>query len=200
MKAMIWGSYRGDIPRSASIFAAFEGTFLIALGLVALCFPASAGIATSMVFGWILIAGGVAGLAGAFVATGYAHFWWSLFSSLLAIGVGGAIAFHPFAGAMALILLISTWLLLDGVSSLMIALDLRRGARPSWGWLIVSALVDWLFAALMLVLSPVAALLAIGVIVGIDLIVGGLALVALGWGLRPSAKARGQEPRGPAPA
>lgn len=179
----ISSSRRGDIPRSAAAFALFEGALLVVLGLAALCFPAFAGLATSMLLGWIVIASGIAGLAGAFADHGYAHLGWSLLSSLLAIAAGLVIALHPFAGAMALVLVISAWLVLDGISSLMIARDLRAARRRSWGWLIVSAVVDWLLAVLVLFLDPAASLLAIGVIVGVDLIVGGAALGAIGWAL-----------------
>lgn len=188
MKAMICKPGEAGIPRSASAFALFEGVLLVLFGLAALCFPAFAGIATAVLFGWILIASGVAGLAGAFAGSGYAHFWWSLFSSVLAIVAGLLMAFHPFAGAMVLVLVIAAWLFLDGISSLMIALDLRRSSKPSWGWLAVSAIVDWLLAVSILFLSPVASLFAVGLVVGIDLIVGGAAHIGIGWGLRGSAK------------
>lgn len=188
MKAMICNLGEGRVPRSASVFALIEGGLLVLFGLAALCFPALAGIATAVLFGWILIASGVTGLAATFAGGGYAHVWWSLFSSVLAIVAGLLMAFHPFAGAMVLVLVIAAWLFFDGISSLMIALDLRRAKRSSWGWLIVSAIVDWLLAALIFFLSPVASLFAVGFIVGIDLIVGGAALLGIGWSLRASTR------------
>lgn len=105
---------------------------LVLFGLAALCFPASAGTATAVLFGWILIATGVTEFVGTFVGSGYAHVRWSLFSSVLAIVAGLLMAFHPFAGAMVLVLVIAAWLFLAGISSLMITLDLRR-STSSWG-------------------------------------------------------------------
>jgi uncharacterized membrane protein HdeD (DUF308 family) len=78
---------------------------------------------------------------------------------------------------MALALVIAAWLVLDGVSSLMIALDLRRKGRASWGWSAVSAVVDWLLAVGIFVLAPLGGVLVVGVVVGIDLIFGGGALL-----------------------
>lgn len=187
MKAIICNPGRGGVLKSVSAFALVEGILLVLFGLVAFCFPALAGIATAVLFGWILIASGAVGWVGTFAGSGYTHRWWSFFSSLLAIIAGLLMAFHPFAGAMAIVLLIAAWLFLDGIGSLMIALDLRRSSRPSWGWLIASAVVDWLLAALILLLNPVASVFAVGLIVGIDLIVGGASLIGLGWSLRMSA-------------
>lgn len=59
MKAMICNLGEGRVPRSASVFALIEGGLLVLFGLAALCFPALAGIATAVLFGWILIASGV---------------------------------------------------------------------------------------------------------------------------------------------
>ncbi len=187
MKTMMPPVSGSEIRRSASTFAIFEGILFVVFGLAALCFPAFAGVATAVLFGWILVASGIAGLAGAFAGSGHTHFWWSVFSGVLAIVAGLVMAFHPFAGAMALVFVVAAWLFFDGISSLMIAFDLRRSGQPSWGWPIVSGIVDWLLAVLIFFLSPLASLLAVGVIVGIDLVVGGSALIGIGWGLRSSA-------------
>lgn len=173
--------------KTASGFLFAEGALLILFGVAAIAFPALAGIATAVLLGWILTATGIAGLVGAFTSKPHVHFLWSLISSGLAIAAGLAIAFHPIAGATVLIIVIAAWLMLDGVSTLMIALDLRRAGRRWWGWLVASAVVDWLFAFMMFFLSPVGGLLAVGVIVGIDLVLGGLALLTIGLALRRSA-------------
>jgi uncharacterized membrane protein HdeD (DUF308 family) len=187
MKAIMGNPGGGGVPKYVSVFVLVEGILLVLFGLAAFCFPAFAGIATAVLLGWILIASGAAGLAGTFAGGGYTHAWWSLFSSVLAIVAGLLMVFNPFAGAMVLVLVIAAWLFLDGIGSLMIALNLRRTSRPSWGWLAGSAVVDWLLAGLILFLNPVASVLAVGLIVGIDLVVGGAALIGMGWSLRASA-------------
>ena len=178
---------RQGSAKAASTFLFVEGALLMLFGLAALCFPAFAGIATAVLFGWILIVSGIAGLIGAFSARPHVQFWWSLVSSLIAIAAGLLVAFHPFVGAMALVVVIAAWLVFDGVSSLMIALELRRKQRRAWGWLIASALFDWVLAAALLFLSPIAGLFAVGMIIGIDLVFGGVALLMVGAGVRGSA-------------
>jgi uncharacterized membrane protein HdeD (DUF308 family) len=161
-----------------------EGVLLILVGIAAIVFPAVAGIAAAVLFGWILIISGIGGLISAFSTRPHLHFAWSLASSILAIVAGLVAALFPFAGVTALVIVIAAWLALDGVTSLMIGLDLRRSGRRSWGWPIVSAIVDWILTIAVLLLSPIGGLLLVGVIVGVDLIFGGLALLALGGALR----------------
>jgi uncharacterized membrane protein HdeD (DUF308 family) len=89
---------------------------------------------------------------------------------------------------MTLVFVVAAWLVLDGISSLMIGLDLRRRGRHPWRWQIVSAVVDWLLAILALSLGPVGGAVLIGFVVGVDLIMGGVALFALGRSMgRPPA-------------
>lgn len=157
-----------------------EGVLLVVLGAAAVLFPILAGVATATLFGWILTASGVFGLISAFSARPHMHFWWSLASSVLAIAAGVVVAFSPALGALALVWVIAVWLALDGASTLMIGLDRRRAGASSWGWLVVSAIVDWLLAAALLFLSPVSGSIAVamvGVVVGIDLFLGGLAFL-----------------------
>ena len=100
-----------------------------------------------MLLGWISSPPELRGLVGAFNARPHVHFGWSLVSSVVSILSGLVAAFYPLAGVFALAIVISAWLIVDGVSSLMIALDMRRAGQRSWGWPALSAIVDWLLAA-----------------------------------------------------
>lgn len=165
-------------------FLLVEGVLLVMFGLAAIAFPIFASIAAAILLGWILIACGIAGLFGAFSAKPHLHFGWSLVSSLVAIAAGVIAAFYPLAGIMSLALIIAAWLVLDGISSLMIGLNLRRGGGRSWGWSVLSTVVDWLLGALIVVLAPIGGSLIVGLIVGIDLVMGGVALLMIGASLR----------------
>jgi uncharacterized membrane protein HdeD (DUF308 family) len=176
----------GD-PRRASTWLHVEAGVLILLGVAAIVFPLVAGIAAAVLLGWILIIIGIAGVVGALQARPHVHLGWSLVSSILALVAGLLIAFFPLAGAVTLVIVIAAWLVLDGVSSLMIALDLRRQGRHAWWWSMLSAIADWVLAALALALGPVGGAALVGFIVGIDLILGGLALLGLGRSMRRPA-------------
>ena len=171
------------MPGHATLLVQVEGGILIALGLGAALFPAMAGVAAGVVFGWILVAIGIMGLASAFSARPHIHFTWSLASSILTIVAGLIVALFPLAGAMVLAVAIAAWLVLDGVSSLQIGRDLKRTGSRHWIWPFASAVADWVLAAIVLALGPIGGAVFIGFVVGIDLILGGAALLTLGRAL-----------------
>jgi uncharacterized membrane protein HdeD (DUF308 family) len=175
-------------PRSVLLL---EAALLVVFGLAGLVFPALASIAAVVLFGWILIASGLMGLVSAFAARPHLHFGWSLLSAVAAVLAGFAIAVFPLSGVVALTILIAAWLLVDGVSSMMIANGLRR-SHKTWIWSVLSALVDWLLALVVLVLAPAGGFLIVGVVVGVDLVFGGLALgMTAAWGRRRDGPAAG---------
>ena len=62
----------------------------------------------------------------------------------------------------------------------MYALDHRQQLSGRWGWMLVSGLIDLVLAAMILVGLPGTAAWALGVLVGINMIFGGTALIAMG--------------------
>ena len=168
----------------ASGFIVAEGVLLIVLGLAAVAFPIVAGVAAAVFFGWVLFVSGLVGLFGAFRSKPHLHFRWSIVSSLLAIVAGLVVALFPLTGVITLVVVIAAWLALDGASALMIGLDLKRSGGRAWGWSIASAAVDWILAACLLLLGPVGGAVVVGIIVGIDLALGGVSLVMLGRAAR----------------
>jgi uncharacterized membrane protein HdeD (DUF308 family) len=172
------------LSKQPPVFLFVEGGLLVLFGLAALAFPVFASISAAVLLGWILIAGGLAGLFGAFTAKPHMHFGWSMVSSIVAIVSGLVAAFYPLAGVTALAILIAAWLVLDGFSSMMIARDLHRSGRRGWVWPVVSAIVDWLLAIGIFVFAPLGGPLVVGTIVGIDLVFGGAALLMVGVSAR----------------
>ena len=179
------GPAGADVPGHARLWLQMEGAVLIALGIAAIIFPASAGATAAAVFGWILIIMGVLGLVSALSSRPHVHFGWSLGSAILALVAGLIVAFFPLAGTTVLVLVIAAWLILDGVSSLRIGLGLKRSGLHPWIWPVVSAVVDWVLAICVLALGPIGGAALVGVIVGIDLILGGVLLLGLGRALAP---------------
>ncbi len=174
-----------DAPPSGFLFV--EGVLLILFGLAAVVFPLWASIAAAVLLGWILIATGIAGIVGAVSTRPHVHFGWSLVSSIISILSGLVAAFYPLAGILALVIVIAAWLVVDGVSSMMIALASRRAGGKSWGWSAVSAVIDWLLAIGVFVLAPAGGPLIVGIVVAISLVFGGVTLLMLGAAVRRNA-------------
>jgi uncharacterized membrane protein HdeD (DUF308 family) len=153
-----------------------EAVLLIVLGVAALLLPLAAGVAASLVFGIILLLSGVLGLAASFASGGRHPRGWSLLSAVIALVVGVVLLINPMAGALGLTLLLSVYLLVDGLALIGLALSHRRRVTGRWSWLLGSGLLDVVLAVVLISLNAIGSAVVIGFIVGIDLIVAGIAL------------------------
>lgn len=167
------------VSERRSAWLTIEGIILIVLGVFALMAPLFAGIALALTFGILLVVAGAVGLISAIAGKAHAHQGWSLLSAVIALVVGVLLLISPLTGAVAITLLIGAYLLLDGISLIGLSLDhRRRGDRP-WGWLLAAGVVDIILAAFIIFLSAAGSAVLIGFIVGLDLIVAGVALLML---------------------
>lgn len=156
-----------------------EGVLLIALGIASLVMPMMAGLAAILVFAWILIVSGMIGLISAFAGREHSHLGWSLASAVIALGIGLTLFISPMAGAVGLTLVVGTYLLIDGVVLVGLALDHRRRGDAKWSWMMGSGLIDLTLAGLLALLSVTGAPVLVGVFVGVSLIAAGSALLML---------------------
>jgi uncharacterized membrane protein HdeD (DUF308 family) len=171
-------------PKNAATVLILEGVVLAVLGLLALAMPWLASLAAAIFIGWILIATGIMGVVAAFATKPHVHFWWSLCSGAIAIVAGGIALWQPAAAIVGLTIVIAAWLAIDGINSAMAATHLGKTHKSAAVWLVVTAIVDWVLAAFLLMLPVFGAVIAFGVIVGVDLLLGGAALIAMGATLR----------------
>src|SRR5262245_44705237 len=93
----------------------FEGIGLAVLGLAALVVPALAGLAFTILLGWLLLISGILVLAFTIWARQTPGFWWSLLSALLAIAAGVIVLYRPTQGMLALTTLLAAYFLAKGV-------------------------------------------------------------------------------------
>jgi uncharacterized membrane protein HdeD (DUF308 family) len=161
-----------------------EGCVLTVLGGAAIVLPTVAGIATTILFGWLLMIGGLVGLLSGWRAHNAPGRLLAVLSSLLAILAGGILVAFPVAGLMSLTLVLAAFLTVDGVVSILYALDHRRHASQRWGFLLVNGLLDILLAVVILWWLPDSAAWILGLVLGIDLVFAGVSLVAMALAAR----------------
>ena len=164
----------------------FEGILLAVLGLGAIVLPPLASLAVTIFLGWMFLISGIAGLAITFWARGLPGFWWSLLSAVLAIGAGIILLAEPVQGTATLTIVVGVYFLAEGVATIMYALEHRRELSERWSWLLVAGLVDIVIAGLIITGWPDSAMWAIGLLVGINLLFGGLSLIGMALAARNS--------------
>jgi uncharacterized membrane protein HdeD (DUF308 family) len=158
---------------------AVEGVLLIVLGFLALLVPPLATLGVTLVLGWLFLLSGVIGLVTTFWARQLPGFGWSLISALLGIAAGLVLLMSPVTGALSLTLVLIVFFIIEGVVSIMYAINHRQQFSGRWGFMLMSGIVDLVLAAMVYAGLPASAAWALGVLVGINMVFGGTALVAM---------------------
>jgi uncharacterized membrane protein HdeD (DUF308 family) len=169
-----------------------EGIILVLLGAAAIIVPQIATLTVALVIGWLLLFSGVVGPVSTFALRPAPGFWWSLISAIIAIVAGLVLLIMPAHGAITLTFVLIAFFLVEGVSSIMFAFEHKPQLPRSWGAMLFSGLVDIALAVIIFLGLPSSAAWAIGLLVGINLVFGGAALIAM------ALQARSQHSNSPA--
>ena len=162
-----------------------EGIVLVILGMLAVMAPAIASVAATVFFGWILLLSGIVGLVSTLRARAAPGFTWSLLSALVGIVAGVLLLGWPLPGTVSLTAVLIAFLLVEGGVSIMYALEHRSALSGRWGWMLASGILDVFLGLLLLVGLPGTALWALGLLVGINMLFGGWALILMALHARP---------------
>jgi len=156
-----------------------EGILLLVLGFIAIVIPPIATLAVTILLGWLFLLSGVMGLITTFMMRNAPGFWWSLLSASLAVLVGGSLLAMPASGAVSLTIVLVAFFVIEGIASIMFALDHKSELTGRWGWMLASGVVDLVLGVMILAGLPSMAAWAIGLLVGINMIFGGSALIGM---------------------
>jgi uncharacterized membrane protein HdeD (DUF308 family) len=171
-----------------------EGIVLLGLGLAAMVLPLVATVAVAIIIGWLLLMSGIVGLIATFRMRRAPGFGWSLLSGALAIVAGAVLLGWPISGALSLTVLLTVFFVIEGVASIFYALDHKRELSGRWVWMLISGAIDLLLAAIILLGLPGTAAWALGLLLGINMVFGGSAIISM------ALHARAIAPRQLAPA
>ena len=153
------------------------GVTLLVLGVVAILTPIASTLVATIVIGVLLIVGGFLRLFHGFSEQRPQSTGWLIVSSILYIAGGAVVLWRPLIGTLSLTLVLGTFFVIGAVSKAIHAYQFR-GTNTS-GWLIFDAIIGGLLGMLLLIGLPTTAFWALGVIVGVDLIMGGVAFLGL---------------------
>ena len=106
-----------------------EGIILTILGMAAVVIPPIATLAVEILYGWLFLISGIVGLITTFRMRKAPGFWWSLVSAILGIAVGIMLLLWPLNGVLSLTLILIAFFVIEGVASIMFALEHKRELR-----------------------------------------------------------------------
>ena len=164
----------------------FEGILLAILGIAAMIAPPLAGLAITILLGWMFLISGIGGLIVTYWARSSPGFWWSLISAALAVLAGMLLLARPMQAVLTLTIVLGAYFLAEGVATIMYALEHRRELSGRWSWLLISGLVDIAISFMVITGLPSSAEWAIGILVGINLLFGGATLIGMALAARKS--------------
>jgi uncharacterized membrane protein HdeD (DUF308 family) len=164
-----------------------EGIILTVLGLAAILVPPIAGLATTVLLGWLFLVAGIVGLFATFRARQAPGFTWSLLSAIVAVIAGGALLWNPVQGLFTLTTVLIAFFIFDGILMIVLAIAHRRELSGKWEWLLLNGIIDLVLAAIIISGLPGTLAWALGLLVGIDMIFGGGSLIAMALDARKAS-------------
>jgi uncharacterized membrane protein HdeD (DUF308 family) len=155
----------------------FQGIIMVLLGTLAFAAPAAATIAVDIFIGWLFLISGVVGLIAVFSAKDIPAFLWSLITAALSVTAGVLLIWKPVEGALTLTLLLTALFITEGVFQIAASIAYRHVPGGSAGWMLVSGLADLALVVLIVLGWPMTAAWTLGILVAINLITSGWAIV-----------------------
>ena len=178
----------GDTLRAHWRLYVFQGVLMIVLGVLAVVAPAFATLTVDIYVGWLFLISGVLGLIAMFSARNVPGFLWTLITALLSIVVGGVLLWKPVEGTLSLTIVLTAFFIVEGVFQAAAALIYRDAIPSTWGWLLASGLADLALVAIIVAGWPGTAAWVLGLLVGVNLLTTGWAVVMVALGARDIAR------------
>ena len=174
------------VRRSWIWFLVF-GILLTLLGVTCVGKAQTATTFSILALGWVLLMSGVVWLVNSFYAFSWHGFFLFVLNGIIRAVTGYLLIRHPDAGAAGVTMLLAALFIVGG---------LFRGVSagviqfPRWGWTVFSGLVSVVLGIYLLTMWPTASTYFIGMVIGIDLIFDGAALIGFAGAIHSLPKLR----------
>lgn len=152
------------------------GILTIIFGILAMMMPYITGQSVLTLIGLLVMAGGLLRLIWAFKAGSLGKGVLVFLIGVLTLLAGFWIITEPFIAAGALTIVLSIYFFADGLMELIAAFSVAEGK----GWLIFDGIVTVVLGVLLFMGFPFSGPLAVGVLLGIKLLLAGIAMLTLG--------------------
>ncbi|HYW78253.1 MAG TPA: HdeD family acid-resistance protein [Thermoguttaceae bacterium] len=158
------------------------GIAMIVIGVMAIATPAVAGTAVVYVIGALLLIAGVIEFIQGLRTEGWTS---KIFPSILGLVTaicGVAVLAHPLLGLTYLTLVLAAYFVVGGIWKIVTTFSYR--GVTGWPLMLISGIVSLVLGILIWRQWPVSGLWAVGILVGVDLLMTGVAMIGLGIDVR----------------
>jgi len=171
--------------KKRSAWSIFMGVLTAALGAFLIIYPLATATITTVLLGWALIFVGIAQFVFALYSQKVGNFFLKVLLGVLSVITGVALAFFPIEGVEVLTGLLGTLLLVQAGLATVAAFQVRP--LEGWGWFLFDAAASLCMGILILVRWPSSSVWAIGTLVGVAVLVGGISRIVIASKMRSDA-------------
>jgi uncharacterized membrane protein HdeD (DUF308 family) len=171
-----------DVVRQASTWSILWGVALILLGMLAVGSPLLAAVAVNAVLAWLIVFAGVVHVILAFHAHRAGSLIWRLLVGLAYVVFGVYMLAHPALGVVSLTLVLASLFLIEGIFDIVQFFQMRSMQGSSW--VLIDGIVTLLLGLMIYMQWPSSSAWAIGTLVGVSMIISGLSRVMLSLTVR----------------
>jgi uncharacterized membrane protein HdeD (DUF308 family) len=152
------------------------GFTAILLGILAILAPVITGLSIALIVGALVLLGGVFRLQWAWRVDSLRNRLLGFAIGLLTLICGVILVSDPLVASGVLTILLAAYFLLDGLSEMAAAFSMRPAA--GWGWLLLGGILSLLLGLMIWVQFPLSGAWAIGILLGIKLILVGVIMLS----------------------
>jgi uncharacterized membrane protein HdeD (DUF308 family) len=173
--------------KQRSAWSIFMGVLTAALGVFLIVYPMATATVTTLLLGWVLIFVAIAQFVFALHSKTVGNFFLKILLAVLYGIVGFFLAVAPVAGVEALTALLATLLLVQAGLATVSAFQVRP--LEGWGWYLFDAVASLCMGILIMVKWPSSSVWAIGTLVGVAVLMGGISRIMIASKIRSGASA-----------
>jgi uncharacterized membrane protein HdeD (DUF308 family) len=161
------------------------GVLTAVLGVFLILYPFATAMITTVLLGWILVLVGVAQFVFALHTQTVGNFFLKILLGILYVVAGLALAFLPIEGVIVLTGVFGTLLLVQ--AGLLTVTAFQMKPLDGWGWYLADAIASLLLGVLIFAKWPNSSLWAIGTLVGVAVLMGGISRIMIAAKIRSGA-------------
>jgi uncharacterized membrane protein HdeD (DUF308 family) len=181
----------GQAPKAVmprvSTWSIVWGVILIVFGILAIASPFLAAVAVSSLIAWLIILAGVVHFILAFHVHRPGRTIWKLLVGPAYVFFGAYLLMHPVLGVASLTLVVALLFLIEGILDIVLFFHMRseRGSA----WVLLDGITTLVLALLIYLQWPSSSVWVIGTLVGVSMIISGITRVLLSLATRRLATA-----------
>ncbi len=175
------------MARSGSTLSMLWGALLIVLGFLAVGAPFLAAVAVSGVVAWLLVLAGVVHIFTALHTHGAGSIVWKLLVGVAYLAFGGYMILHPLLSVASLTLVLAGLFVIEGILNLVLYARMRSLHGSTW--ILFDGIITLLLGLMIYLQWPSSSLWAIGTLVGVSLMLSGITRIGMTMAVRKALPA-----------